>query len=262
MRTLDFFAKPLFRFYYLERDSMPPNSNPRQQEPVTAVIPAYNEAERIGRVLSVLSQMGSLAQILVVDDGSQDETAAVTLSFNRHEPRVHLLRLLANSGKGAALVAGAEASRHDLVLFLDADLINLRPHHVEMLVEPVQNGRCQMALAHFENGSYLTDLAHAFFPALSGQRCLRWSLFRDAPDMDHARWGIEVALSFHAWRNEYGVRTVSWPGVTHTMRMKKLNWRRGCWTHVQMWADIGKYLARQLAGGSKGRLTIPEQRIG
>jgi glycosyltransferase involved in cell wall biosynthesis len=238
---------------------MPQHSKP---EPVTAVIPAYNEEQRIGNVLSILAKMDSLAQILVVDDGSQDNTTAAVLAFSKNDARIQLLRLSANCGKGGAMVAGVAASRHDLILFLDADLINLRPHHIEQLIEPVQNGRCQMALAHFRNGRHCTDWAHDFFPLLSGQRCLRWSLFQKTPDMDDARWGIEVALSFHAWRNQYAVTSVDWPGVTHTMRTTKLNGWRGAWTHVQMWADIGKYLARQLAGPSKGRLTIPERGTG
>jgi glycosyltransferase involved in cell wall biosynthesis len=220
--------------------------------------------------------MDSFAQILVVDDGSQDNTAAVALSFNKNDPRIQLLRLSANCGKGGAMVAGVEASRHDLILFLDADLLNLRPHHIEQLIEPVRSGRCQMALAHFRNGHHFTDWAHNAFPLLSGQRCLRWSLFRETPDMTNARWGIEVALSVHAWRHHYAVASVDWPGVTHTMRMTKLNWWRGCWTHAQMWADIAKYLAKQLTTPAKGRntsafgrntpaksrLTIQERKIG
>jgi glycosyltransferase involved in cell wall biosynthesis len=235
------------------------HSTPGKPDPVTAVIPAYNEEKRIGNVLAVLSQMESFSQILVVDDGSQDDTAAVVLAFNRSDARVQLLRLSANCGKGGAMVAGAEASRHDLVLFLDADLIGLRLAHIERLLEPVQNGRCQMALAHFHNGRHMTDWAHYFFPHLSGQRCLRWSLFRDTPDIDNARWSIEVALSFHAWANDYKVASVAWPAVTHTMRTAKLNWWRGTWTHAQMWSDIGKYLAKQLLDQGKRPITVQQR---
>lgn len=214
------------------------------REAVTAVIPAYNEAEHIGDVLHVLEQTPVLAQIIVVDDGSTDNTGAVVKAFGRRDRRIQLICLPANRGKGGALVAGANAGRHDLVMFLDADLIGLRPENVRALSEPVQQGVSGMTLGIFKNGRRQTDWSHKLTPFLSGQRCLRWSLFRDTPGLEDARWGFEVALSLYAWRKHCPVTAIPWPGVTHAMRLEKMTGLEGVWSHCKMWLDIGTYLYR------------------
>jgi glycosyltransferase involved in cell wall biosynthesis len=77
---------------------------------ITAVIPAYNEAENISNVLAVLQEVTDVTQILVVDDGSEDETAVVVRQFQAKDRRINLLSLAQNQGKSSAMFAGAAAS--------------------------------------------------------------------------------------------------------------------------------------------------------
>lgn len=221
------------------------------KEPVTAIIPAYNEEKHVGKVLETLRAVDEIDQVIVVDDGSTDSTAAVVNYLSLHDPRIEFLRLPHNQGKAGAMVAGAEASRSDLIVFLDADLIGLRPDNLKTLIGPVQSGAYVMSLGLFTHGRRQTDLSHKLIPFLSGQRCLRWSLFKDTPDLNSARWGVEVALSFYAWRQDYDVVTVPWPGVTHAMRPEKADGFDGYWSHFQMWLDIGKYVAQHLTDHSQ-----------
>lgn len=218
-----------------------------QPERVTAIIPAFNEAQHISSVLSVLRSLDEIDQIIVVDDGSTDTTAEVVVALHRRDERIVLLRLLQNEGKAAALHRGATASKNDLLLLLDADLIGLRPIHVQSLLAPVSQQQCGMAVGVFRNGRSLTDWSHRFAPFLSGQRCLRWSLFSDTPALADARWGVEVAFHLHAWQQGYAIQHVSWPGVTHTMRLEKMD--RSTWLHsyLVMYRDIVRYCARHVA---------------
>ncbi len=92
---------------------------------VSVVIPAYNEAGRIGPTLRTVSayfhNRRTEFEILVVDDGSTDTTAAVVHQLSDLLPEVRLLRLPMNRGKGAAVRTGMLAAAGDLLLFLDAD---------------------------------------------------------------------------------------------------------------------------------------------
>lgn len=216
------------------------------QEPVTAVIPAYNEEAYIGEILDVLRSVESLTQIIVVDDCSTDETAAIVQAQSDVDERVQLLALPANQGKAGAVVTGANASRNDLIVCLDADLIGLRPENVLDLIEPVRSFGCGMTLGIFVHGRFRTDWSHKLTPFLSGQRCLRWSLFRNTPGIADARWGIEVALSLYAWHHQYFVLQVPWHGVTHAMRTEKMKGLDSYVSHLVMWRDIGKYVIRHL----------------
>lgn len=89
---------------------------------VSIVIPAWNEAQRIGatleRILQFSQQSPYAIDILVVDDGSTDSTSAVAGKYEG----VSVLTLPENRGKGAAVRAGMKASKGDIVLFSDADL--------------------------------------------------------------------------------------------------------------------------------------------
>lgn len=91
---------------------------PREPAPVSVVIPTWNRATLLRRALdSVLAQTVQPAEIVVVDDGSTDDTAAVVASYGA---RVRLLRQ-ANAGVAAARNAGIAAARHELIAFLDSD---------------------------------------------------------------------------------------------------------------------------------------------
>ena len=93
---------------------------------LTIVIPAYQEEARIGRSLvaveAFLRARGETYEVLVVDDGSRDRTAALAEEFARAHPGFGLVRLPANRGKGAAVREGLARSRGGRVVFSDADL--------------------------------------------------------------------------------------------------------------------------------------------
>jgi dolichyl-phosphate beta-glucosyltransferase len=93
---------------------------------LSIVIPAYNEAERLGATLqSILDYVDArkiAAELIVVDDGSSDGTAALVEARRRAEKRLRLLPFRENRGKGAAVREGALAAEGGLVLVTDADL--------------------------------------------------------------------------------------------------------------------------------------------
>lgn len=92
---------------------------------LSVVIPAYNEAARLPpylhQVTAFLSARGKPYEVLVVDDGSLDETAALVEKVQAEEPAVRLIRLPQNRGKGQAVRTGMGQARGRLRLFADAD---------------------------------------------------------------------------------------------------------------------------------------------
>ena len=93
---------------------------------LTVVLPAFDEAERIAPTLDRIEGWAATREprpeIVVVDDGSRDETAAIVEARTTGSPDLRLVRLGSNRGKGAALRAGVAASHGDFVLLSDADL--------------------------------------------------------------------------------------------------------------------------------------------
>lgn len=96
---------------------------------VSVVIPCFNEAENIAslaeRVRDVFATLdGYRYECLFVDDGSTDHTPAVLSALSLGNPNIRPLRLIRNAGQSAALVAGLQHARGELILTLDGDLQN------------------------------------------------------------------------------------------------------------------------------------------
>jgi dolichyl-phosphate beta-glucosyltransferase len=93
---------------------------------LSVVIPAYNEEVRLPaslvKVIDYLQAGGRSYEVIVVDDGSQDETISAVDSMNHGGAGITLVRHPLNLGKGAAVRTGVLASTGDFVLFTDADL--------------------------------------------------------------------------------------------------------------------------------------------
>jgi glycosyltransferase involved in cell wall biosynthesis len=217
------------------------NSNRKEKQGITVVIPAFNQVENIGNVLTILKGVDEVDEIVVVDDGSQDETVYLVKEHRSKDERVRLISLPENMGKGNAILAGADASNNDILLFLDADLKNLEADHIRDLIRPVDRGDFIISVGLFEDGRWKTNITHNLFPFLSGQRCLRWSRFNNLYRKFINGWSIETALSLHARFKKYPVTYVMWQGATHAIRTEKRGLLAGCWSHFKMWLEIGKY---------------------
>jgi glycosyltransferase involved in cell wall biosynthesis len=93
---------------------------------VTVLVPVLDEAATVGelaaRVASVLDGLGKSFEIVFIDDGSRDGTAARVREARERDPRVKLVRLRRNFGKAAALCAGFDHSTGAIVITMDGDL--------------------------------------------------------------------------------------------------------------------------------------------
>ncbi|MEW6229623.1 MAG: glycosyltransferase family 2 protein [Bacillota bacterium] len=199
---------------------------------VAAVIPAYNEAARIGNVISAVRGAKLVSEIVVVSDGSTDDTADVARSLG-----VRVIELECNMGKGGAMKAGIDATDADILAFIDADLMGLTPEHVDSLVRPVVSGEADATIGIFVGGRAPTALAQRIAPGLSGQRAVRASLVRSLP-IENARFGVEVLINKHLASNRARVRRVVLAGVSQVMKEEKRGGLRGFAARLRMYWEI------------------------
>src|SRR3954469_2092939 len=101
---------------------------PEQQPYLSLVIPAYNEQESIpallSRVESALSRIGKPFEVIIIDDGSTDESPRLLDEAMQSRPWLRVLRMKKNGGQSAAFEAGFEAARGEIIATIDADLQN------------------------------------------------------------------------------------------------------------------------------------------
>jgi glycosyltransferase involved in cell wall biosynthesis len=94
---------------------------------LSIVIPCYNEAKRLPRAQKAIMEFfprgqSELSEIVLVNDGSSDQTAELMLAWQKIDPRVRILGHTPNRGKGYAIRVGMLAASADWVLFMDADM--------------------------------------------------------------------------------------------------------------------------------------------
>lgn len=185
-------------------------------EPISVIIPAFNEAQNIGRVLKVLKEIDWIDEIIVVDDCSADKTFEVAKKF-----KVQVLKHQTNLGKGGAMATGVSAAKHDLLLFLDADLIGLSEDHLLSILSPIVfYKKADLSLGVFSLDDITgTNFANRVFPSITGQRAIRKGALPPLEKIAKTRYGVDIFISRHIPKPRRAV--VKLKGLTQVIKEKK-----------------------------------------
>jgi glycosyltransferase involved in cell wall biosynthesis len=195
---------------------------PQTKTTISVIIPAWNEAERIGatlRQLDLLRRHQTVHEIIVVDDGSDDD------GWRKAEPYAdRIIRHARRRGKGAALDTGWREAKGQIVVFLDADL-GESAIHASRLIRPVEEDAVDMTIAKLPpsarrggfglvkrlavNGIYRLSGFRAEAP-LSGQRAMKRQVLENIGGLPLG-FGIEVGLTIDAVRLGYRVLELDVP---------------------------------------------------
>ncbi|SJZ65086.1 glycosyltransferase family 2 protein [Selenihalanaerobacter shriftii] len=202
---------------------------------IAAIIPAYNEEERIAQVINVVKNHDIITETIVVSDGSEDNTATVA-----QRQMVEVIDLEKNIGKGGAMKLGIEATDAQVILFLDADLVGLTKRHINKLINPIIQEDIDMTVGIFNQGRVATDLAQKITPFLSGQRGVKRKVLQGISNLDMTRFGVEVALTKYVKENEVEIKEVVLEDLTHVMKEEKLGIVKGFLARLKMYWEIIK----------------------
>ena len=173
----------------------------------TAVVPAYNEGSRLNKVVEELLKIKELSELILVDDGSTDDTEKRVRQFFA-DPRFCYFRHRKNKGKGAALKTGLSKAKSEIVLFLDADLENITSLKIKKIVMPVLHDEVDFARGSFRLArGRVTEIAvkpmmKILFPdvyfdqPISGQVCAKKEFLKRVNFED--RWGVDIGILLDA----------------------------------------------------------------
>jgi glycosyltransferase involved in cell wall biosynthesis len=212
---------------------------------VSFIVPAYNEAATIGEVLERVAALELETQIIVVDDGSTDATAAVVERFAAGRDGVVLVRQ-PNGGKGAAIRAGIPYLDGEITVIQDADM-EYDPADVPTLIEPIvrgvadvvfgsrlSGGRPQRAYLfwHLMGNRFLSFLTNLLFNTTlsdmeTGYKALRTDVLRSL-DLRRDDFGIEPEITAKVCKRRLRIYElpIAYYGRTYA-EGKKITWRDG-----------------------------------
>jgi len=203
---------------------------------ISIIVPAYNEEKRIENTLKRIKKVPVAKEIIVIDDGSKDRTAAKARKYAK------VIRHTVNKGKGAAMRTGSRAAQGDTLVFIDAS--QFEPEEIPRLLERMKKTRADMVVGirdfriipwHRRITNNLTKLAvlmgtgSYISDALSGFRVIKRGAFL-ALGTQESRYCIESEINFRAFKHglkiaEVPVR-VTYSGETP---VKKLGGLRAFW---------------------------------
>jgi glycosyltransferase involved in cell wall biosynthesis len=205
----------------------------KKNRKVAAIVAAYDEAGNIHHVLHALTAYPGFDEIIVVDDGSSDGTAAVAVSFP-----VRLIRHEKNRGKGQAMTTGVEASDADILFFCDADMHGIDDNMLDGILRPVLDGESEMVIAMRNWRMYYAESVLSLIPILGGQRALTRRLWEKVPHEYKERFMIETALNFYAryWGNGFLYRVT--PGLKQIIKERKYGFWKGFKARIRMSGEV------------------------
>lgn len=202
------------------------------KETVTVIIPAYNEARTIGDVVRVAMSSSVVDDVLVVSDGSTDETVIFAKKAG-----AQVIDLKQNVGKGGAMIKGLEQTNASIIVFLDADLIGLTARHLELLVRPVLDRTRSMQVGIRDRGFVFTSLAH-WLPLISGERALRREIVNGIPQEFYRGFMIEAAFNYFCQSRDLPYGFIDLPHLSIRRKYQKVGWPKAVVQYVAMTGQI------------------------
>ncbi len=142
----------------MRKSGQPVTENPEHRPPtLSVIIPAFNEAQTIRQVIQAVQEVPIDKEIIVVNDGSTDETSEI-LEQMRNEPKLKILQCKENRGKGGAIQLGLEQVTGQFTVIQDADL-ELSPRDLIPILEVLQKGIAKVVYgSRFLNGKKQASL--------------------------------------------------------------------------------------------------------
>lgn len=229
---------------------------------ISIVVPAWNEGQTIARLAEVLKNFPYYNEVLMINDGSTDNTLEVIAHLAQQNPKIKLLNHIENSGKTAAVLTGVNAATGDLIVLLDADLLSLTHDHLIRLIYYVVKG--DYAMTMLDRGSdrkAAIGWFHSFGGRIFGGERAFWKTdFIKIKFSGKERYGLEAILNLNYVKKKLKIRTIYSPDLSSLTQFDK----KGVWGGLRAYQKMFDEML-QSSAGIRGYIeqgiTIEEDRL-
>lgn len=198
------------------------------------IIPTYNEANNIGKIIGQVLSLEKEIDVLIVDDGSPDGTASIVKELRTENPgRIHIIEREGKQGLGTAYVAGfryALEHDYDYICEMDADFSH-NPKDLPRLVNAVENGEADLVIgSRYSDGISIVNwplsrlilsFAANFYArsitglpvkdTTAGFKCIHRRVLKEI-NLDKIRsngYAFQIEIHYRAWRAGFKLKEIS-----------------------------------------------------
>ncbi|MCD5396489.1 MAG: glycosyltransferase family 2 protein [Candidatus Pacebacteria bacterium] len=203
---------------------------------VAAIVPAFNEEKTIKGVVEALLETKNISEVIVVDDGSLDQTSKIA-----KEAGARVIKLKENKGKGTALEIGTRSTDAEIFLFSDADLLGIKSFHFERLLFPVLESEVDMTIGTIDRRNFGKVWAWLLLKVESpfaGTRVLKREFWESVPEEFKKEYFVESALTYFAKKRNLKIKNFILEGVFHLIKERKYGFSLGVIARTKMFFQI------------------------
>lgn len=207
---------------------------------ISVVIAAYNEEPRIAAVLKAVENHPLIDEVIVVNDGSSDKTSDVVKKF-----KVNLIDNEKNIGKTLTIKKGIEAAKNDIVMLLDADLIDLDSDSIIKLAKPVLDNKVDWTLSMRKNSfGAIGLLKMTKVDWLSGDRVIPKKLLEDPIiwSRPNIGYGLETLMNKSLLDRKTTFQSIYLSEVHNPEKTEKNGFIKGVKKQYNMVSQISKVM--------------------
>jgi len=195
------------------------------------IIPARNEAPTIASVVRAARGSRGAQRVVVVDDHSTDDTAAIA-----KDAGAEVIPSNGKASKALSLATGVAATTSPVLLFFDADILGAKSEHFDLLAAPVLDGGFAMSCGIVDYG--WRSAMYMRFPPITGLRALRREVFEAIPAEKRNGFQIEIMINEVVARGRMRTAMRVLRGTSHRSKVEKLGPIRGTRAHVAMTLEL------------------------
>jgi glycosyltransferase involved in cell wall biosynthesis len=207
---------------------------------ISLVIPTWNEAPRIGKVLDVVCTYPFFNEIIIVDDGSTDNTKEVLSPYLQKYKHLKLITHTHNLGKTDAVRTGIKQADGPIVALVDGDLVGLNHENLNKMLYYVANGDYAMTILDRagDRQSPIGIFSSIISRILGGERAFWKSDFEKMKFKDGDGYNLEVIMNQYYFECNKRVRTIYCPNLFNAFQFKKHGLIGGLKRYSKMRKDI------------------------
>lgn len=190
-------------------------------EKISAIICVYNEEKTIKDVVKSVSEALIVNQIVIVNDGSTDNTKEI-IDVSKEEFEITAIHLTKNMGKGYAMAVGVENAAFEIMVFIDADQRISPEGYINELVSPLLMNESDMVLG-YSTVNFLNQEVNPL-KILTGERALyKKDIDPILEKMKKSRFGVETLLYLYYLSLGKSLKFIHLKGLKHNDKYKKMN---------------------------------------